>query len=345
MGDLVEVDGSTGEGGGQVLRLAVAMAAATQRGVRVTKIRAGRDRPGLRAQHVTAVEAVGRLCDAETDGAEVGSRELTFVPSRRPSGNVRVDVGTAGSTTLVLQAVLGALSAPGAGATNLVVRGGTDVIMAPSWDYLSYVLVPTLGRMGMDMELSCERRGFYPKGGGTVLLSVDEGAGEMTAYDPRGSGEAKIAGSIVWSGLPDHIPQRIDHTIRKEMVGYEVGRIRKKHVEADSPGVVATLWAEGGGCVLGTSMVGRRGLPSERIGEELAREVRADLEAGATVDVHLADQLVVFTALAQGKSRLVVRELSSHARTAIDVVDTFVPLTVEEDEETGTTNLSLGPSG
>ena len=328
-----------------MLRLAVAMSAATQRGVRVIDVRAGREKPGLRPQHVAAVEAVGRLCDAETTGAEVGSREVTFAPRRRPAGDVRVDVGTAGSVTLVLQAVLGALSAPGAGPVNLVVRGGTDVIMAPSWDYLSYVLVPTLGRMGLDMELSCERRGFFPRGGGTVLLSVDEGAGETGPYGPRGRGGARIAGSIVWSGLPDHIPRRIDHAIRKELVGHDVGRIRKKHVEVDSPGVVATLWAEGGGRVLGTSMVGRRGLPSERIGEELAREVRADLEAGANVDVHLADQLVAFAAMAGGTTRLVVRELSSHARTAIDVVGAFVPLEVEEAEGEGVSTLSLGPSG
>ncbi|MCK5252430.1 MAG: hypothetical protein KAQ96_05750, partial [Thermoplasmata archaeon] len=132
-----------------------------------------------------------------------------------------------------------------------------------------------------------------------------------------------VEGSIVWSGLPDHIPQRIDHAIRKELVDLDVGRIRKKHVETSSPGVVATLWTEMGNVVVGTSMVGRRGLPSERIGEELAREVRADVEAGATADVHLLDQLVVHSHLAKPGSKQLAREVSKHARTAMEVVSLF----------------------
>ncbi len=344
MGDLVEVDGSTGEGGGQVLRLSVALSAATQRPVRVTNVRAGRERPGLRAQHVAAVEAVARLCDAETEGLEMGSRDLTLIPSRLPSGDAKVDVGTAGSVTLVLQAVLGALSVQGAGPAQVRVRGGTDVIMAPSWDYLTHVLVPTLGGAGLDMDLGCQRRGFFPKGGGMVGLSVEEVGRPLRPFLPRASREPRIEGTVVWSGLPDHVPRRIDHAIRKELVGLDVVRVRKKHVEADCPGVVATLWADMGGSVLGTSMVGRRGLPSETIGRGLATELRRDIEAGAATDVHLADQLVVHAALAEDASVLRVRELSLHARTAIDVARRFVPVEVDSEVDDGVHTVRLGPA-
>jgi RNA 3'-phosphate cyclase len=323
METVVEVDGSIGEGGGQVLRLSVALAAATGTPLRIVNIRANRRNPGLRAQHMAAVRAVARLCYAETQGLEMGSRELKFVPRDVPSGRVRVDVGTAGSVTLVLQAVLGALSAPGSGPSEVTVTGGTDVIMAPSWDYFSHVLVPTLGRYGLDMDMECLRRGFFPKGGGKVVLRTEELIDTLGPIVPERTREPKVQGSIVWSGLPDHIPKRMDHAVRKELVDFEVGRIRKKHVEASSPGVVATLWAEMGDAIVGASMVGKRGLPSERIGQELAGEVRADIEAGATTDVHLLDQLVVHSHLAEPGSKQLAREVSVHARTAMEVAGMF----------------------
>ncbi|MCJ2541250.1 MAG: RNA 3'-terminal phosphate cyclase [Candidatus Thermoplasmatota archaeon] len=323
MKDMVHIEGSLGEGGGQVLRVSVALSAATGTPVRITDIRANRKNPGLRPQHVAAVRAVADLCYAETKGLEIGSRELEFGPRDIPSGTVKVDVGTAGSVTLVLQAVLGALSAPGAGPAEVTITGGTDVIMAPSWDYFAHVLVPTLGRAGLDMDMECQRRGFYPKGGGKVVVRTEELVAPLEPIVPVRTEDPTVEGSIVWSGLPDHIPQRIDHAIRKELVDLNVGRIRKKHVETSSPGVVATLWTEMGNAVVGTSMVGRRGLPSERIGEELAREVRADIEAGANADVHLLDQLVVHSHLAKIGSKQLAREVSKHARTAMEVVSLF----------------------
>ncbi len=323
MTDPVHIDGGIGEGGGQVLRVSVALSAATGRPLRITNIRANRKNPGLRPQHVAAVDAVAQLTDATVEGLSIGSSELTFTPDHLARGSAKVDVGTAGSVTLVLQAVLGALSAPGTGPAEVTVRGGTDVIMAPSWDYFANVLVPTLGRAGLDMDMECQRRGFFPKGGGRVVLRTEELERPLAPIVPERTKDPAIEGTIVWSGLPDHIPQRIDHAVRKELVDLDVGRIRKKHVEADSPGVVATLWADMGDAVLGTSMVGRRGLPSERIGEELARELKADIEEGATVDVHLLDQSVVHSHLAAPGSRQLAREVSEHARTAMEVTSAF----------------------
>jgi RNA 3'-terminal phosphate cyclase (ATP) len=339
--DLITIDGSTGEGGGQVLRLSVAMAAATGKPLSKSNIRAGRKNPGLRPQHVAAVDAVAQLCDAKVEGLSVGSSKLTFTPDHLASGSAKVDVGTAGSVTLVLQAVLGALSAPGAGPAEVKVRGGTDVIMAPSWDYFANVLVPTLGRAGLDMDMECHRRGFFPKGGGRVVLRTEGLDQHLRPLCPKATQDAHIEGSIVWSGLPDHIPKRIDQAMRKELVGMDVGRIRKKHVEADSPGVVATLWADLGDAVLGGSMVGQRGLPSEKIGQDLAKELRADIEAGATVDGHLADQMVVHAALARGPSSIRSRRVTKHTETAFGTAREFVPLAVSEDASDGTVDLQI----
>jgi len=339
MEGLVEVDGGQGEGGGQVLRLAVALSAATGRPSRVVNVRANRERPGLAAQHVAAVRAVAGLCGARTRGVDVGSREVSFEPTRPPGGDVAVDVGTAGSVTLVLQAAMAALAGPSAEPASVTVTGGTDVSRAPCWDYMVHVLAPALARSGMLLELVCERRGFYPVGGGRVVALVGSRDGPRAALSPSPSGRARVKASIVWSGLPEHVPVRIDHAIRKGLVGVGVGvgveGVGRTRVTAASPGVAAAAWADLGGAVIGSSMAGRRGLPSEEIGAALANELRSDLAAGATVDVHLLDQLVPYAALARGRSVMRVREVSSHARTALDISSLFVPLDVAVAGEGG----------
>ena len=339
----VDVDGSRGEGGGQVLRLAVALSAATGRAVRVTQVRANRERPGLAAQHAAAVRAVAALCGARTEGVEVGSRTVVFESSRPVGGESSVEVGTAGSVTLVLQAALGALTAAGAGAAHISVGGGTDVIRAPSWDYMEHVLLPALSRAGLECEPHCDRRGFYPVGRGRVTASIPGRTGPLRPLAPRSSGTARIEGSIVWSGLPDHVPQRIDHAIRKGLVGRDVARITKSKVDAACPGVVATVWADLGGTVVGASMVGSRGLPSEEIGAELATEVAADIDAGATVDMHLLDQLVPCAAMTGGTSVLRARDVSLHASTALEVAAAFLPLRVDREKSGGTVALTIAP--
>jgi RNA 3'-phosphate cyclase len=344
----VEVDGGHGEGGGQVLRLAVALSAATGRPVRVTDVRANRERPGLAAQHVAAVRAVAGLCGARTGGVEVGSREVRFEPTRPPGGDVAVDVGTAGAVTLVLQAALAALAGPSAGEARVTVTGGTDVSRAPCWDYMAHVLAPALSRAGMLLELVCERRGFYPVGGGRVVARVGPRDGPLALLTPPSpSGRARVRASIVWSGLPEHVPARIDHALRKGLVDVGIEGVERTRVGSASPGVAAVVRADLGGAVIGSSMAGRKGLPSEEIGATLADQLRSDISAGATVDVHLLDQLVPYAALAGGRSVMRVREVSPHARTALDVASLFMPLdvTVAEDGggEGGARTVTVGP--
>jgi len=346
MEGLVEVDGGHGEGGGQVLRLAVALSAATGRPARVTDVRANRARPGLAAQHVAAVRAVAGLCGARTVGAEVGSREVRFEPTRPPGGDVTVDVGTAGSVTLVLQAALAALAGPSAGEAHITVTGGTDVSRAPCWDYMTHVLAPALSRAGMPLALVCERRGFYPVGGGRVVARVGPRGGPLAALSPRADSGPKVRATIVWSGLPGHVPSRIDHALRKGLVGVGIEGVERTRVDAASPGVATVVRADLGGAVIGSSMAGRKGLPSEEIGATLADQLRSDISAGATVDVHLLDQLVPYAALGGGRSGMRVREGSPHARTALDVASLFVPLDLavaEEGGDGGARVVTVGP--
>ncbi len=339
----MEVDGARGEGGGQVLRLAVAMAAATGRAARVANVRANRERPGLAAQHVAAVRAAAALCDARALGAEVGSRELNFEPTRRPGGEASVEVGTAGSVTLVLQAALACLAGGSPGTARVSVGGGTDVIRAPTWDYMVHVLSPALKAAGVGLALECGRRGFFPVGGGHVIAGLASPFEVPAPVSPSVTRPPRFEGSIVWSRLPDHVPTRIDHAMRKALVGRDVARITKSRVDAACPGVAATLWADVGGAVVGASMVGRRGLPSEAIGNALAREVLSDVESGATVDAHLLDQLVPYAAMARGASVMRVREVSLHARTALDVCGQFRPLEVGLEEGEGLVTVRVGP--
>jgi RNA 3'-phosphate cyclase len=247
--------------------------------------------------------------------------------------------------TLVLQAALAALAGPSAGAAQVTVTGGTDVTRAPCWDYIAHVLAPALARSGMLLELVCERRGFYPVGGGRVVARVGSRDGPLAALSPSPSGRAWVRASIVWSGLPEHVPARIYHALRKGLVGVGIGvdGVERTRVEAASPGVAAAVWADLGGAVIGSSMAGRKGLPSEEIGATLAGELRSDLAAGATADVHMLDQLVPYAALARGRSVMRARDVSPHARTALDVASLFVPLSVAVAEEGGSRVVTVGP--
>jgi RNA 3'-terminal phosphate cyclase (ATP) len=179
-------------------------------------------------------------------------------------------------------------------------------------------------------------------GGGRVVAHLDLPPSGILPLSPAATRPARFEGSIVWSRLPDHVPTRIDHALRKALVGHNIMRITKSRVDAACPGVAATLWADMGGAVVGASIVGRRGLPSEAIGDALAREVLSDVEAGASVDAHLLDQLVPYAAMARGVSVLRARDMSLHARTALDVCGQFRRLDVGFDEGDGLVTVRVG---
>jgi RNA 3'-phosphate cyclase len=320
---VIEVDGSYGEGGGQLVRTAAALAALTGRPVRFSNVRAKRPLPGLAPQHLAAVRAVAALCDARCAGLELRATEFTFEPRSRPAGgDLRVDVGTAGSVTLVLQALLPVLLAA-TNASRIVVTGGTDVRQAPSWDYFCEVLLPLLGLMGLRVRAACARRGYYPRGGGEVALEVEPG--EPRALVPE-AGPWTLAGAAHVANLPSTIAGRM-RAAALGALGAEAS-IAARALGADEAigtGGAITLWAVSGAGRLGASRVAERGVRAEALGEAVGHELAADVAAGATLDAHATDQMLVYLALASGDSRFLARTVSSHARTAIWLIGKFLP--------------------
>ena len=323
----LEIDGSHGEGGGQLTRLAVALAAMTGRPLRLVRIRAGRARPGLRPQHLAAVRAIATLCDGSLAGDAIGSGELHFRPGRIRGGTYRFDVGTAGSIALVLQAIL-PVALRAAAPSLVTIAGGTDVPKAPPLDYLRLVFLPLLGRMGAEVGIDLLRRGYYPRGGGEVQVRIP-GVARLDALrlDQPGSVQA-ICGVAHVANLPPHIAERMSAAARESLGDLGPVQIKTQLLgEAEAVGrggaVVVVARTENG--VLGAGTVAERGVPAERLGSEVGWELRRDLEGGAGVDIHAADQLLIYAAQATRPSVFTVRRASLHAATVMWLTEQFLP--------------------
>jgi RNA 3'-terminal phosphate cyclase (ATP) len=320
------IDASYGEGGGQLVRTAIALAAITGKPVRFENVRAGRDKPGLAPQHLAAVRAVASLCDADCEGLELRAGAFEFVPHRLRSGEFHVDVGTAGSITLVLQALLPALAcAPGP--SRIRVTGGTDVRGAPPLDYFREVLLPLLGRMGLRAECRSPLRGYYPRGGGEVEIAVEPAA--LSALDLDAPGAVTgIEGLAHVANLPLGIAERMRiaalAALRAPGKPVAIDAVSLAHEEAIGTGGAIVCWARTQHGVLGAGRVAERGVRAEALGEAVGSELAADLGAHAGLDVHAADQILVYLALAGG--RFSTRRLSSHALTAIWLIEQFMPV-------------------
>lgn len=344
---MIEVDGSTGEGGGQLLRTAVALSALSGIPVRVTKIRAGRPNPGLAHQHVAAVQAVAALSGADVKGLDPGSAEISFHPGTLTGGRHRFDVGTAGSVTLVLQACLPVAFRTPEGA-RITVSGGTDVQWSPPADYLAHVFLPLLARRGGTAQLSVVRRGYYPRGGGLVEATVRPAVewSPWTGSDP--GPVARIRGAAHASNLPADIPKRMKHAALRSLQGHGDMAIEDRVFageEAVGQGGALVLWAETERTVLGAAVLAERGKPSERIGEEAALALAAELASGATLDVHAADQLLIYLASAKGPSTFLVREASGHLRTIAWLVPKFLPVEVDFRSVGELVRVKVAPRG
>lgn len=327
---MIHVDGAHGEGGGQLVRTAVALSALTGRPLRIGNVRASRKQPGLAPQHLAAVRAVAGLVDARCEGLELRATAFTFEPRSPPAGGERrVDVGTAGSVTLVLQALLPVLLAARS-ASRVVVTGGTDVRQAPTWNYFCRVLLPLIRRMGVHVRASLVRRGYYPRGGGEVAVEVQPGHPNRLALENTGTNTGtsrswRIAGEAHVANLPLSIAERMRDAALAAL-GSQGGLEARVLApgEAIGTGGSVTLWAEGEGGVLGASRVAERGVRAEALGQAVGQELAADLASGATLDLHAADQALVYMAMAKAGSSFTARAVSSHARTAMWLLQQFV---------------------
>ncbi len=328
---MLELDGSYGEGGGQLVRTAVALSAITGRAVTIRNVRAKRDPPGLAPQHAAAVRAVAALSGASIEGVELRSRSIAFSPGAPARGSFRFDVGTAGSVTLLLQALLPFMIASGKPCEATVI-GGTDVRMAPPLDYFREVLLALLARMGASVRLDERRRGYYPRGGGEVLVSVSPSRLRPVAFDAPGAPRS-VSGLAHVANLPEHIATRMRASALAQLASVpgltpDIACRMLGPDDAIGQGGAIVAWARADGTVLGAGRVAERGVRAEALGEAVGLELASDLAAGAAVDVHAADQLLVYFALAGG-GWLTTRAVSVHARTCMWLIEQFLPVRFE----------------
>jgi RNA 3'-terminal phosphate cyclase (ATP) len=315
---VLELDGS--DAGGQPLRTALSLAVCTDTAFRMTNVRADRPDPGLKHAHRAAVELVAAACDATVEGAELDSEEVTFEPGDGPrESTLTVDVGTAGATTLLADALLPvatAIDAP----LSATLTGGTDVTWSPPADYLRRVKLPLLSECGLDAACRVARRGFYPVGGGRLRLDLRPSTLSPLERDERGRPTSLDVYAVESESLADaDVAERMASTVEASLSASVT--THTETAPADSPGAVVTLVAETARSRAGFAALGERGVSAEEVGERAAERFESWRGGTAAVDAHLADQLLVWLALAGGA--VSVPEETAHVRSNVETIRAF----------------------
>jgi len=323
---MLTIDGSLGEGGGQILRSALALSVCLRRPFRVVNIRARRPKPGLRPQHLAAVRAAEEISGAHVEGATIGAKMLTFEPGAINAGAHRFAIGTAGSTMLVLQTVLPALLTASRG-SELQLEGGTHNPRAPTFECLARAYLPLLGRMGPQVAIELERAGFEPAGGGVVRVRIQP-APRLDPLHLETRGDLlHIAAEVLLSKLPARIAER-EATTLANVLDIEAESIRVRLVDdSPGPGNVVSVFVESEHITEVFAEFGRRGVPAERVAQHAALAAKRYLASDVPVGAHLADQLLLPLALAGGGS-FVTLPPSAHTLTNIDVIRAFLPVAI-----------------
>jgi RNA 3'-terminal phosphate cyclase (ATP) len=338
---VIFLDGSQGEGGGQIVRTAIALSTLTGTPVRIENIRGGRERTGLRPQHVAAIQAAAQVCGAETEGVSAGSTAIGFAPGGPPQpGHYDWAVGTAGSVPLVIQTVLLPLVLAD-GPSEFRVQGGTHVPYSPSGHYLRDVYMPSLLSLGAGLEIYLDALGWMPQGGGAMRVYVDGGA-HLHGIDLQQRGPIeRIIGTAVGCNLPSHIPQRMANRAINLLgmidAPLDIRPCRTKSLSTGAGIFLATEYTNGRA---GFGTIGRRGMPSEAVAEQAVTDLLEFHDGEAAIDAYLADQLVLPLALADGESIFSTPQITSHLRTNIDVVRAFIERPIEIDERRRTVRFA-----
>lgn len=323
---MITLDGSFGEGGGQILRSSLALSLITGQPFRIERIRARRKKPGLLKQHLTAVMAAARVGSARVEGAREGSQELIFEPQTLLGGHYAFDIGSAGSTTLVLQTiVVPLLVAPEPSTIEL--EGGTHNSGAPSYDFLTRSFLPLLARMGARVEAALERPGFFPAGGGRIIVTIEPARALGALRLPeRGKLVAQRARAVV-ANLPEEIARR-----ELAVIGWRDARVESVH--AFGPGNAVTLDAEFEHVTEVVTGFGKRGVRAEEVARGALDEMQRYLDAEAAVGEHLADQLLLPMAVGEGGAFTTAR-VTEHTTTNAEVIRRFLPVSIDVVEEGG----------
>lgn len=327
---MIRIDGSRGEGGGQVLRTSLALSLVTGTPFQMVNIRAGRSKPGLLRQHLTAVHAAAEVGEAEVTGAALGSRELTFRPRALRPGGYHFAVGSAGSATLVLQTVLPALLMV-EGASSLTLEGGTHNMAAPPFDFLAKTYLPLLRRMGPAVEATLDRPGFFPAGGGKFRVMVQPSPLKPLALLERGAVVRKQATAVV-SQIPVDVARRELEAVERVLKWAPEELAVQELKRSTGPGNVVTLEVECEHLTAVFTGFGQRRVRAEVVGEQVATEARTWLESGVPVDHHLCDQLLLLCALAKGGAFRTL-PLDGHAETQLHTMAHFLDVKVDVREE------------
>lgn len=329
--NLVEIDGSFGEGGGQIIRTSVALSMVTGKPFEITNIRANRKKPGLQNQHLTAIKAAQQLCGADVSGLEIGASSIRFVPGKTHPGNYFFDIGTAGSTTLVFQTILYALMVLDK-PSNVRIKGGTHNPFAPTFEFISKTFLPTVKMFGPKIDAKLIRHGFYPKGGGELSFDIKPiEMGSLSRVDLTDALELEeTSASVILANLPAHIAKR-----ELKVVSDQIKFLKKTSiVEAKgsySPGNVVNIFSKSKTITETFSQLGKRGVKAEDVAQRAVDEFLAYRACSAPVGEYLADQLLLPMALAGGGKILTLKP-SDHTITNIDTIKKFLDISVEIKE-------------
>ena len=327
IGKIISIDGSYGEGGGQIVRTASALSAITKTPCRIFNIRKNRKNPGLRHQHLIGLSGLAELCNGRLEGGFLGSEEIIFNPGEIKANTINVDITTAGSITLALQTLLlPAFSAPGKVSINFH-GGGTDTFFSPTMDYNRYVLFKILERMGLKANIQVIKRGFYPKGGAEVKVEVRPGNPTNWRCTERGAlRKVTITSGASVNLRKPQVAERQAKSAEDKLLGKAELPIEKmiEYHSSLSTGSYICIIAEFENTTIGSDALGRPGKRAEIVGAEAAKGLLKEFKSGACLDKHAGDQIIPFASIAEGKSEFTVSEIQKHTYTNIWVVEHFL---------------------
>ena len=327
---MIELDGAQGEGGGQILRTALSLAMCNGQPMHVVNIRAKRKNPGLMRQHLTAVQAAAQICGAKVEGDFVGSGQLNFTPGPVRGGNYSFSIGTAGSCTLVLQTILPALLFAGQ-PSYIELSGGTHNPMSPPFHFLQRAFLPLLRRMGADVELSLERYGFYPAGGGKLYAQITPTGPLSPLHLPERGERIQAYAECLFAALPMHIAER-ELAVIKQRLGWGEPQLLLREIDRrQGPGNALLLTLEHEHVSEVFVGFGEKGVAAESVATKVVKALRAYLARNASVGPLLADQLLLPMALAGGGS-FTTTDWSLHAATNAEVIQRFLSVSIRHEK-------------
>lgn len=348
--ELVEIDGSLKEGGGQILRIATTLSVLTRTPIRVRNIRSGRSKPGLMEQHLKGLELVNSICNGKLKGGHISSTEIEFWPGKLSGGSFRAAIKTAGSISLLLQVALPCLLYSNA-KTTLTLEGGTNAEMAPQIDYTTEVFRPYLEKFGGTFDFDLIKRGYFPKGGGKVVVNVNP-VEQLNAIEllDRGTITSIYGWSFVAGTLPLHLAHAMTNAAVSKLknvfsnVQIETYKEEQKIAPDNGSGIILVAQTSTD-CILGASALGKRKEKPEETGIKAAEMLLKSLEQNACVDEHIQDQLIVFMALAKGCSKIKMGRMTLHTETAIYITEQLAKVKFEMEYDNDCCILSCNGIG